>query len=171
MPLPLLAIGLELAKLAAPWIAEKVAGSKGEEVARVLVNTAEAVTGKSGDAALDALKADPNLVLQYQSRILTEETGRLRDILADVQNARGREIAVGGWANPILAAVIVAGFLGTVYMVLGGYVEGLKDPLTATLTGTLIGYVSAKADQVVSYYFGSSASSKSKDATIANLTK
>ncbi len=170
MPLPLLAIGLELARLAAPWIAEKVAGPKGAEVAQVLVNAAEAVTGKSGDAALDALKADPALMLQYQSRILTEETTRLRDILADVQNARGREIAVGGWANPVLAAVIVTGFLGTVYMVLAGYVEGLKDPLTATTVGLLIGYVSAKADQVVSYYFGSTAKSAAKDSTIQNLS-
>jgi|GEM_PF-4281121 len=32
---------------------------------------------------------------------------------------------------------------------------------------TLIGYVSAKAEQVVSYYFGSSAGSSRKDALLA----
>jgi hypothetical protein len=36
----------------------------------------------------------------------------------------------------------------------------------AGLVGTMIGYASAKADQVVSYYFGSSAGSKAKDETI-----
>lgn len=90
---------------------------------------------------------------------------------ADRDSARRRQMATGDKAPEILAFVIVAGFLGTVYAVLAGYVDGLKDPLTATLVGTLIGYVSAKADQVVSYYFGSSASSKAKDATIKNLSK
>lgn len=90
---------------------------------------------------------------------------------ADRDSARKREAEVKDWTPRILAAVVVGGFLGTVYMVLAGYVDGLKDPMTATLTGTLIGYVSAKADQVVSYYFGSSASSKAKDETIKSLSR
>jgi hypothetical protein len=47
----------------------------------------------------------------------------------------------------------------------------LKDPMIATLVGTMIGYTSAKADQIVSYYFGSSASSKAKDETISTIAK
>ena len=89
----------------------------------------------------------------------------------DRDSARKREGEVKDWAPRILAATIIVGFLSTVFMVLSGCVEGLKDPMTATLTGTLIGYVSAKADQVVSYYFGSSARSAAKDTTIANLSK
>ena len=86
----------------------------------------------------------------------------------DRASARDREVKTGDrWTPRVLAGVIVFGFLMTVYMVLSGYVEGLKDPVAAGLIGTLIGYVSAKADQVVSYYFGSSAGSKEKNEMLA----
>ena len=41
----------------------------------------------------------------------------------------------------------------------------------STITGAIIGYLSAKAEQVVSYYFGSSAGSKDKDETISAIAK
>jgi hypothetical protein len=86
----------------------------------------------------------------------------------DRDSARRREAATGDvWTPRVLAATIVGGFLTMVYMVLSGYVEGLKDPLVAGMVGTLIGYVSAKADQVVSYYFGSSSGSAAKTELLA----
>ena len=101
---------------------------------------------------------------------------RLRELDIDLErihqqdrnSARDREVRGGDrWTPRILAAVIVGGFLSMVYMVLSGYVPGLKDPMVAGMVGTLIGYVSAKADQVVSYYFGSSAGSADKTALLA----
>ncbi len=71
----------------------------------------------------------------------------------------------------MLATVVIGGFLFCVYAVLSGYITDLKDPMIATLVGTMIGYTSAKADQIVSYYFGSSASSKAKDETISTIAK
>ena len=97
---------------------------------------------------------------------------RMRELDIDVEklhqldraSARERERNTGDKATPrALAAIIVGGFLLTVWYVLSGQVEGLKDPVAAGLIGTLIGYVSAKADQVVSYYFGSSAGSAAKN--------
>jgi hypothetical protein len=86
----------------------------------------------------------------------------------DRNSARQRETTAGDSATPrILSAIIIAGFLGSVWMVLSGKVTGLTDPVAAGMTGTLIGYVSAKADQVVSYYFGSSNSSAQKTALLA----
>jgi hypothetical protein len=115
-----------------------------------------------------ALKAEDNRHAEAM-----EKLGLDREAVAagDRDSARKREEKVKDWTPRVLAAVVVGGFLGTVYMVLAGYVDGLKDPMTATLTGTLIGYVSAKADQVISYYFGSSASSKAKDETIKSLSR
>jgi len=96
---------------------------------------------------------------------------RMRELDIDVEklhqldraDARGREVKTGDKATPrVLAGLIVGGFLLMVWFVLAGHVGGLKDPVAAGLIGTLIGYVSAKADQVVSYYFGSSAGSAAK---------
>lgn len=90
---------------------------------------------------------------------------------SDRDSARRREAQVRDWMPRVLAFVIVAGFMGTVFMVLLGYVEGMKDPLMATTVGTLIGFVSAKAEQVVAYYFGSSSSSQQKTQLLAGGQK
>lgn len=91
---------------------------------------------------------------------------------ADRDSARAREINThDSWTPRVLAAVVVGGFLFCVYAVLAGFVKELKDPMVAGMVGTLIGYTSAKADQVISYYFGSSASSKYKDETISTIAK
>lgn len=73
----------------------------------------------------------------------------------DRTSAREREEKVGGYANPAIATVIIIGFLGMCWAVLSGKTGSLEGAGAATI-GTVIGYVSAKADQVVSYYFGSS---------------
>jgi hypothetical protein len=81
----------------------------------------------------------------------------------DRASAREREAKTGDvWTPRILAATIIGGFLAMVASVLLGKVTGITDPVAAGMIGTLIGYVSAKADQVVSYYFGSSAGSAAK---------
>jgi hypothetical protein len=169
MPLPLLAIGLELAKLAAPWIAEKVAGQKGEEVAKVLVSTAEAVTGKSGDEALDALKADPNLVLQYRSRILSEETTRINAILADVQDARSTMAKLAGmgsslaWGAAIVSALVVIANMVMGYFIFTDAIPGQNKDLAMLYAGSLL----AALGGVIAFWTGSSYGSIQKtDALI-----
>lgn len=81
----------------------------------------------------------------------------------DRSSARERESKTGD-SNTlrVIAAMVVGGFLICVWFVLTGQAKGLSDPAIAATIGTLIGYVSAKADQVVSYYFGSSRGSQLK---------
>lgn len=86
---------------------------------------------------------------------------------SDRDSARKREAQVRDWMPRVLSLVVVGGFMATVFLVLMGVVEGMKDPLTATTVGTLIGFVSAKAEQVIAYYFGSSSSSQQKTAMLA----
>lgn len=81
---------------------------------------------------------------------------------ADRASARAREVEVKDGVPKFLGFLIIGGFLAAGYFVLAGQVEGLKDPITAALVGSVIGYLSAKADQVVAYYFGSSAGSARK---------
>ena len=89
---------------------------------------------------------------------------------ADRDSARTREQTLGGWSNPILASIVILGFFAAAYMVLSG--GSGTDPASATLVGAIIGYISAKADQVVAYYFGSSSGSKQKtDAMVKAMER
>lgn len=75
---------------------------------------------------------------------------------ADRASAREREKAIGGWSNPVLAAIVVIGFMGCSVAVLGGYVSGMDNPSTSNLIMALLGNLAACVNLVLSYYFGSS---------------
>jgi hypothetical protein len=72
-------------------------------------------------------------------------------------------------ARQVLAGTIIVGFMGAVLAVLSGQVKGLNDPLTSALVGTLIGYLAAAANQVISFYFGSTAGGTAKNQVIEQL--
>jgi hypothetical protein len=57
-----------------PQIVKWIGGDKAGTVAQKVVDVAQQVTGKpTGDEALKALQADPNLVLQYRQAVLSQE--------------------------------------------------------------------------------------------------
>lgn len=125
------------------------------------------------------LTADPKSLIELRridgefKKAMSDAGIQLERIAADDRaSARQREVSTHDiWTPRVLAAVVLVGFLYCIYAVLNGKVVGLADPLVAGMVGTLIGYASAKADQVVSYYFGSSASSKAKDKTLSDIAK
>lgn len=86
----MLTIALALAQLAghlAPTIAGWLGGPKAEDVATKVVDTAKAITGQStGDAALAAIQADPNLAMQFQKAMIDSQV-QLAQISADVTKA------------------------------------------------------------------------------------
>lgn len=84
----------------------------------------------------------------------------------DKDSARQREVGTKDKVNRNLAYLIVGAFVGVIIATLAGY-----SKTDSVLAGTLIGYLSAKAEQVVSYYFGSTHSSSQKNDTIASMVK
>ena len=80
----------------------------------------------------------------------------------DRKSARDMQIATKSMLVPSLAILIVSAFIGVVIATLGGFAV-----VDSVLAGTLIGYLSAKAEQVVNFYFGSSAGSKEKTDLLA----
>lgn len=85
----------------------------------------------------------------------------------DRQGARNREVAQGRLASLALhglALLVLVGFFLTVWWVFEGNMP--EDPLKVALVGAVVGYVSAKADQVIAYFFGSSAGSAAKTAAL-----
>lgn len=125
---------------------------------------AAAVGTASPDVLLKVKQADAD----FQKFLESAGIERERIAAADRASAREREKATGDvWTPRILAGVVVAGFFASVGYVLAGKVQLSGE--AGVLIGSLIGYVSAKADLVVAYYFGSSSGSKNKDAVIAAL--
>jgi len=80
----------------------------------------------------------------------------------DRDSARQREMAVKDNTNRVLAYTIVGSFIAMVGATLLGYAK-----VESVLAGTLVGYLSAKAEQVLAYYFGSSRSSDTKTELLA----
>ena len=85
--------------------------------------------------------------------------------VADRQGARTLQTSTKSVVVPTLAFVIVGAFVVMTASTLAGYshVEG-------ALAGTLVGYLSAKCEQVLAFYFGSSKSSQNKDEMLYNST-
>lgn len=154
------ALGGPLAGAAVQTISQAVLGKPDgteEEVAA-------AVVAGGTDALLKIKEADNAFAVKMKE--LGVDLERIHQ--ADRDSARNREVRTGDvWTPRVLAATIVGGFLAMVAAVLLGKVTGITDPIAAGMIGTLIGYVSAKADQVVSYYFGSSAGSAAKTELMA----
>lgn len=118
---------------------------------------------------IQTFKLPPEQQLQFEQR-LTELTQDYKKRVieleaADRNSARQREIAVKDRTVSNLAYMIVGAFV-----VVGGFMivhpylfPGMKlEPEMLTLVGTIVGYLAAKAEQVASYYFGSSMGSDRK---------
>ncbi|AUL55010.1 3TM-type holin [Burkholderia pseudomallei] len=84
--MPLIPIAMALAQFA-PMIAGWLGGSNAENVAAKVVGVAQAVTGTSTpDAARAAIEADPNLAMQFQTKIVESQV-EMAQIAADVTKA------------------------------------------------------------------------------------
>lgn len=149
------ALGGPLAGLGVKALSDALLGHDGgteEEIARAVnaANSADLVKLREIDA-------------QFAAQMKALDVDLERIAAADRDSARKREIGSGdAWTPRVIGTLALGGFLWAVYWVLSGQVTGMNDPTTVALVGTLVGYVSAKADQVVSYYFGSSAGSARK---------
>lgn len=163
-----------LVKTVAPWIGTALGGPLGGMAVGAVADALglsertedaikTAILGASPEQMLLLKQADQQFALRMQELGFQNTKDMEALAVADRDSARKREVATGDIGTPrFLAGIIVGSFLFMVWYVLSGKVEGLKDPVAAGMIGTLIGYVSAKADQVVSYYFGSSAGSAEK---------
>ncbi len=170
---------LKIVGAVAPTIATAIGGPLGgmamKVVAEVLGLPADS-SEKDVSKAMAAATPDQLLALKQADQ---DFAVRMRELDIDLEkiaasdrdSARRREAQVRDWMPRVLAFVVVAGFMATVFLVLLGYVDGMKDPLMATTVGTLIGFVSAKCEQVVAYYFGSSSSSQQKTQLLAGGQK
>lgn len=158
-----------LVKTVAPAIGTALGGPLGGlamgTVAKAILGPDQEASEDRIAAALEGAGPDALLKLKQADAEFRQAIKKLDVDLEQLANqdragARAREIALRGWANPVLAGVVVTGFFAICAYVIAG--QWHVDEQKATLIGAVIGYASAKADQVVSYYFGSSRGSERK---------
>jgi hypothetical protein len=80
-----------------------------------------------------------------------------------------RKLAESGKDNTArnLAYGVILAAMASAGAVLGGFASTvMKDATTAAMAGSIVGYLFSEAKQVLAFYFGSSAGSQAKDATI-----
>ena len=166
-------IAMGLAQFA-PQVIRWVTGSdKVEQAAGKVLEIAQAVTGKQGPDALEAIKLDPAMAMQFRQAVIASEAELDKAFLVDRQDARKRDTKFleMGKRNYradfmfFLAVVMIGGLVWIVWkdQAVNEYVKGI---FTLVL-GRFLGYL----DNIYNFEFGSTRSNKAKDATIENLTR
>lgn len=120
---------------------------------------------KNGQLTPEQIGEIKKLEMQYQENERERGFKYAELEFKDRDSARAREVGTKDNTNKILAFVVIGAFLAMVGATLLGYAK-----VESVLAGTLVGYLSAKAEQVLAYYFGSSSGSATKTALLANST-
>jgi len=166
----------------APTILKAVGGPFGSLAAVAL----QAVFGTNDPAKVDAAlatatpdqllalrKADDDFKIQMEQLRISEEDLAFKD----TADARAMQVATKDPTVGRLAWLVIGGFL----LMSCGVVAALfiwpdKGKLLLTgeaglFFGTLFGYLASEAKQASAFFFGSTAGSQAKDATIADIAK
>jgi len=157
------ALGGPIGVMAAAIVGKAIGADKAPDPTQDGISNAIAVA--IGDPAQRAalIKAEQDFQLQMAELGYKSASDLAATAEADRASARNREIQVKDWMPRVLGSGVVSGFLAAVFLILSG-----RAKVDSVLAGTLIGYLSAKSELVLSYYFGSSAGSDRKTEIIAN---
>lgn len=165
-----------LAQFAPQLIRWATGSEKAEKVAEVAVDVAKKVTGvDTAEGAIAAMKADPNLVFQYQQALLQADADLQKAYLADLNSARQMQIAALQQDDVFSKRFIYyfaigwSVFAGTYFFaVTFGTVPEHGIRAADTILGVIIGTV---ITGFFNFFYGSSVRSRTKDETINNLLK
>lgn len=171
---------LSFAKKAIPWIgaaatgnvpalvalaANAVSSALGKPVDADPTSISMAVAGATPEQVIALRNADNDFALKMKEFGYKEVTELYASEVADRNGARDREAKVGDKTNRNLAYLVITAFIAMVGCTLMGLTSA-----DSVVAGTMIGYLSAKAEQILSYYFGSSRSSARKTELLATST-
>lgn len=161
---------LDILRVAAPTVATALGGPLAGMATKFLVDKlglpaddeqtiVQAVQGMGPEQIVQLKQMDTDF-----QKFLKQNDLDLEKIAAgDRADARNREVqAHDSWTPRILATVIVGGWLTVQWFLISHVVDDSMREIIARLLGTLDAALMA----VLYYYFGSSASSASKNATI-----
>lgn len=160
---------LALLKSAAPALATVVAGPLGGMAIKAIADkmgvadTVEAVT--------QALQADP----EAATKLAEIDLAQFKAESADRDSARVREVGLaaagGSKFAQLVMPILAVGTVALTYMFVGILLFKIVPTEQQQLIIFALGFMTASAQQVLSYYFGSSKSSQDKTVALAKGAK
>lgn len=167
-------IALTLASQFAPGIIKYFSNSDtAATVAGQVIDIAKTVTGKgTPEAAVEVLRLDPALALQFETTVMANETDLVKAYLSDTQSARARdiELAKSGIrnhrANVLAAAALLLVLLCLMVVIWSTNADEFAKATISLILGRALGWV----EQLFSFEFGTTRASKAKDDTISKLS-
>lgn len=124
---------------------------------------AAAIAGATPAQMMQLQQAEADLQMKIQ-QLGFEHVEELEKLAVDDrESARNLQIATKSWTLPALAWLVVLSFFFTVAAILRGW-----GKVEEAFAGTLVGYLAANCNQVISYFFGSSAGSDRKTELLGN---
>lgn len=160
----------------APWIATALTGPLGGMAVTAAADALglsdktesalkQALSGVTPEQMLALKNADQAFQVRMQELGFQHVQALEQIAFQDRDSARKRESTVGDKTNRNLAYTIIAAFIAMAIGTLMGWAKA-----DSVLAGTIIGYLSAKAEQVLSYYFGSTSGSAEKSRLLAQAS-
>lgn len=161
---PLIALAAQLIPFLLPKVAKALGGEKAEKVADTVVGIAEAVTGKKGQDAVEAVKANPETALAFLKAQLDQETRLEELVIEDRKDARARDslfIKAGRW-NFRADLLVIGCVLALCYIV--NEIAGTDiKPEVLAIFNMSVGALLKMLGDAFAFEFGSSRGSKEKD--------
>lgn len=163
--IPILTAAATLVPSLARWIGGDKAGDVADKVAGVVTT----LTGNPDPlVGLEAIKADPALLAQFQQAVMAQEVELYRIDAADRDSARQRAVTMNDH-KPVYIGVLVILIWAAINFVL----LLSKDPpqIPPETLGRLLGMVDAVTMAFVYWLWGSSAGSSRKTRDLADIAK
>lgn len=162
-----ISLALGLVSFAAPKVGRWLFGDDGEKVATDVVGLAQSITGTTTPSAAEAaLRADPQLLAEFQRHLADLDTELEKAYLADRQSARERdkEFVKAGRSNiraDLMVLGATAGLIACV-AVLAFFRKEVPGEVVGILS-TVAGIFGSCLKDAFAFEFGSSRGSKEKD--------
>lgn len=164
---------LQVLRTVAPTVALAVGGPFGPLAATAISAALGTATGDSKAAESALLAANPDQLLalkkaenDFQAQMKTLEINEQALVYADDASARNREEVVKDSTPRVLAYAVTIGFFGIL-----GWLLYVGKPPGGDVIMVMLGALGTAWTGIISYFFGSSAGSASKDKTISDIAK
>lgn len=158
-----------LLKTAAPGLATVVAGPLGGMAVKAMAE--KFGVADSVEAVIDAVKADPDAALKLAEIDLKQFELESKDRDSARQREVGLASAGGSKFSQLVMPILAVGTVALTYLFVGILLFKVVPTEQQQLVIFALGFMTASAQQVLSYYFGSSKSSQDKTVALTKGTK